>query len=427
MAKTAERRMIRVYAHWEGLDEPALMGTLTATPIRGKEVFAFEYDVEWLRQPRAQLLDPHLHLFAGNQYQPETMSNFGVFLDSSPDRWGRLLMRRREAALARQEERRERPLLESDYLLGVFDEHRVGGVRFREAMDGSFLNDNRTMASPPWTSLRELEYASLQLERADAPQDRDYQKWLYLLVAPGSSLGGARPKASVVDPDGHLWIAKFPSQQDDHDIGAWEGVVNDLARAAGVQVTACRVQRFNSRHGTYLSKRFDRTATGERLHFASAMTLLGYHDGTDHHDGASYLDLAGFVMANGAQVAADLAELWRRIVFNICVSNTDDHLRNHGFLLTGQGWRLAPAYDVNPVALGANYGLTLNISATDNALDLDLALEVAPHFRLTPPAARTIRDEVVTAVRGWRAVTARYQLGRDEQEWMAPAFDAAKA
>ena len=425
MAKTAERRQLYVYADWQGLaDGPRLMGTLSAVPVRGKEVFSFAYDAQWLALPQAQVLDPALHLFAGPQYLPEDQSNFGLFLDSSPDRWGRLLMRRREAALARQEERRERPLLESDYLLGVFDGHRMGGLRFKTDPTDPFLNDNRAMAAPPWTSLRELEYASLQLERVDAPQDPDYLKWLFMLVAPGSSLGGARPKASVVDEHGQLWIAKFPSGQDEHDVGAWEAVVNELAHAAGLQVATGRAQRFNSRHHTFLSQRFDRTVASERLHFASAMTLLGYKDGTDHQDGASYLELAGLLMQQGAQVTEDLTELWRRIVFNICVSNTDDHLRNHGFLLTPQGWRLSPAFDLNPIRYGQ--GLKLNISETDNALDLDLAREVAPYFRLSAAQAEAVLAQVVAAVRQWPDLASRYQLSRTEQELMAGAFEAAQ-
>lgn len=422
MSKAVERKRIAVYAHWHGLTAPQLMGELSATPVRGQEVFSFTYAGSWLATAPAQILDPALQLYNGPQYVAEEKSNFGLFLDSAPDRWGRLLMRRREAALARQEERKEQPLLESDYLLGVFDGHRMGGLRFKQHPEGPFLNDNRAMAAPPWTSLRALEHASLQLERTDAAQDPDYLKWLLLLVAPGSSLGGARPKASVLDAQGRLWMAKFPSGQDAHDVGAWEAVVNALAQQAGVAVAVGQSQRFGSRHHTYLSQRFDRTAAHERVHFASAMTLLGYQDGADHQDGASYLELAAFLMRQGAQVDQDLEELWRRIVFNICVANTDDHLRNHGFLLTAQGWRLSPAYDLNPIPYGR--GLTLNISETDNALELRLALEVAPFFRLLPQRADAVIAKVRRAVRNWRTVAMHYQVTREEQELMANAFRA---
>ncbi|GAL74648.1 hipA protein [Nonlabens ulvanivorans] len=220
---SAERREILVYAHWVGFNEPTLMGILYASLNKGKELFSFEYNAEWLKLKEATAIDPDLQLFSGPQYLNEDKSNFGIFLDSSPDRWGgRLLMRRKEAALARKEERKPRNLFESDYVLGVFDANRMGALRFKTAVDGAFLDDNAQMSAPPWTALRDLEYASLQLERDDAPDDPEYLQWLNMLMAPGSSLGGARPKANVQDTDGSLWIAKFPSGNDDKDIGAWE-------------------------------------------------------------------------------------------------------------------------------------------------------------------------------------------------------------
>jgi serine/threonine-protein kinase HipA len=395
------------------------MGILTITPSRGKEVFSFEYTQEWISSGQAQYIDPDLHLYSGPQYLGEEKSNFGIFLDSSPDRWGRLLMRRREAAIARVEGRKEKTLLESDYLLGVFDQYRIGALRFKENENGPFLNDNKEMASPPWTSLKELEYASLQLEKDSIIDDPDYLKWLNMLIAPGSSLGGARPKASVVDPKNNLWIAKFPSTHDNKDTGAWEMVVNELGKKAGLDLAEGKLQKFSDRH-TFLSKRFDRTNTGERIHFASAMTLLGYTDGTDFHDGASYLEFAEFLIKNGANVDKDLEEIWRRIVFSICVRNTDDHLRNHGFLLTDNGWILSPAFDINPVETGT--GLKLNISETDNSLNLDLAMEVAGYFRLENNKAIQIIDEVKKTVKGWRTIAARYSISKFEQDMMSIAF-----
>ena len=215
-----KQRIIEVVADWVNLGGPTMMGRLTATPARGKEVFAFEYEKAWLSSGSRQQLDPSMALYGGPQYPGKNRENFGVFLDSSPDRWGRVLMRRREAQLARAEGRAERHLLESDYLLGVHDGHRMGALRFR--MDGRFLDDNSELASPPWTSLRELEHASLQLEREGVEDEPDYGRWLRMLIAPGGSLGGARPKASVRDEKGRLWIAKFPSRSDENDVGAWE-------------------------------------------------------------------------------------------------------------------------------------------------------------------------------------------------------------
>ena len=260
---------MEVVADWVGLGGPRLMGHLTVTPTRGKEVFAFEYDRKWLSTAARQQLDPSLVLYKGPQYPAKNRQNFGVFLDSAPDRWGRVLMRRREAQLAREQGRAERRLLESDYLLGVHDGHRMGALRFR--MDGRFLDDNDELASPPWTSLRELEHASFQLERQGVEHDPEYGRWLRMLIAPGGSLGGARPKASVRDQRDRLWIAKFPSRNDEDDIGAWEHVVQELARLAGVLVPEAQLRCFGSRRGggpvhhTFLSRRFDRTNAGERL------------------------------------------------------------------------------------------------------------------------------------------------------------------
>jgi len=305
-------------------------------------------------------------------------------------------------------------------LLGVFDGHRMGALRFKLNEDGSFLNDNKQMASPPWTSLRDLEYASLQLEKDDVIDDPEYMKWLTILVAPGTSLGGARPKASVINPKEELWIAKFPSGNDERNIGGWEKVTHTLAGMAGITMSDAHAQRFNSKHHTFLNKRFDRTNIGERIHFASAMTLLGYNDGADYKEGVSYLELAEFIARHGAKADTDIKQLWRRIVFYMCISNTDDHLRNHGFLLTDRGWILSPAYDVNPEPL--NKGLTLNVSETDNSLNLDLAREVAESFRLNEEEAEAIISEVTNAVSQWRDIANSLQISREEQEAMSTAF-----
>ena len=249
-----QRRQIEVYADWVGCNGPTLLGVLAATPQRRTEVFAFEYDAAWLSGPAVQTLDPALELVRGPQWADQSAGNFGLFLDSSPDRWGRVLLRRREAHRARLGERPPRTLLESDYLLGVFDGHRMGGLRFR-LPGGAFLDDDMDLASPPWTSLRELEHAARRLEEDGVEDDPSYGRWLKMLLAPGRSLGGARPKAGVLDPDGSLWIAKFPSRHDEADVGAWEGVVHTLAQRAGVDTAEAKVRRFGSRHATFLTRR----------------------------------------------------------------------------------------------------------------------------------------------------------------------------
>jgi serine/threonine-protein kinase HipA len=419
MIKSTQRN-IEVYAHWLGLEQPVLMGILHATPSRGKEIFSFEYDKEWIDNNQNFTIDPGMQLFHGPQYAPLGQENFGVFLDSSPDRWGRVLMNRREAELARKEGRKEKKLAESDYLLGVNDELRMGGVRFRAHQAGPFLDANKDYASPPWASLRELEYASLELEKDNAEKSPSYSKWLQMLIAPGGSLGGYRPKASVLDQDKHLWIAKFPSNEDDIDIGAWEMVAHTLAHQAKINMADAKIQKFNSNHHTFLNKRFDRTDLGERIHFASAMTLLQRSDSDNASNGVSYLELAGLIKRLGAQPEKDLEQLWRRIVFFICISNVDDHLRNHGFILQPDGWVLSPAFDVNPVS--AANGLKLNISITDNAQDLGLAKAVAKYFRVEPKRSDEIILEVVQAVKSWRKVASSLGVAVKEQERMARAF-----
>ena len=412
---------ISVYADWEFMLDAQLMGVLTAQYIRGKEIFSFEYAEPWVNSQNPILfLDPHLGFYKGKQYLSEEKNNFGIFLDSSPDRWGRLLMRRREAWQAKVEGRDERTLFESDFLLGVYDGHRMGGLRFKLIQDGPFMNDHKKMATPPWTSLRELEHASLQLERDDAMNDPEYAQWLNVLLDPGSSLGGARPKASVMDENSHLWIAKFPSSRDEKNSGAWEMVLHELAQACGIHVAEARLQKFSGKHHTFLSKRFDRTTDQKRIHFASAMTLLGLQDGADHIDGIGYLDLAGFIMQHSPAAKEDLEQLWRRMAFNVLVSNTDDHLRNHGFLLTREGWRLSPAYDMNPNEMG--HGLTLNISENSNDLDVSLAIETAHLYHLKKESAERILKDMHQKISNWRAVAKGLGISNSEIELIKRAF-----
>jgi len=418
------RREIYVFADWAGMTTPIYMGLLTAEYVRGKEIFSFNYSKDWLISGYSQILDPDLQLFAGTQYVGEEKQNFGIFLDSSPDRWGRILMKRRESALARREKRNEKTLRETDYLLGVFDGHRMGALRFKENIDGLFLNDNKEFASPPWTSLRELEEISLKLEDDNAQENPDYWKWLTMLVNPGSSIGGARPKASIIDEKKRLWIAKFPSLNDNKDIGAWEMVANDLAKRAGINIAEAKIQRFSNKYHTFLTKRFDRTNLGERVHYASAMTMLGYNDGASFHDGVSYIELAEFITRHGSNVEKDLEELWRRIAFNICISNTDDHLRNHGFILTEKGWTLSPAFDINPNETGT--GLSLNISLDDNSLDIELALSVIGYFRLSSTTALGIIEQIEKAIVNWQKVATNYHIPKSEQELMEIAFNRYK-
>ncbi len=413
---------IFVYAHWNEI-EPVLLGTLHARRLAGSERMEFEYSRAVLHTRHTHVaIDPRIQPYEGRQYPAGNF--FGCFADSSPDRWGRLLMDRRlerdkRAGIAAQDAR----LFESDYLIGVHDAYRVGGLRFKVAEDGEFLDSHAQQAAPPMARMRELEEASRRFE-AGEDQGAQGQDWIRMLIAPGGSLGGARPKASVVDDDNSLWIGKFPSNRDTHDVGAWEMVVNTLAQGCGLNVAEGKAQRYASEHHCFMVKRFDRTAKGVRLHFASAMTLTEHQDGDGHETGASYLEIAEVLIRQGAAADRDLGELWGRIVFNMLVSNTDDHLRNHGFLLDPErGWRLSPAYDMNPVP--GETGLRLNVSEADNAIDLGLALDVAGYFRVAPDQARQTIERFQHVVRKWPRVARHLGIPANEQMRMAPAFRLA--
>lgn len=413
------RKTVEVYAHWQPLAEPLLVGYLSHSLSGRNEVFSFEYTPKFLQSKHRQQLDPELLLHSGQTYPATINKNFRIFLDSSPDRWGRILMQRRAAIEFKKGLRESSHLTELDYLLGVHDSYRMGGLRFKTTAAGNFLDDNQSYAAPPITSLRELEYAALQIEKDENIDSADYYRWLQMLISPGSSLGGARPKASVIDENKHLWIAKFPNASDEVDVGAWEFLCYQLAIKAGIEMFPCKIQRYSSPYHTFLTKRFDRKGE-KRIHFSSAMTQLEYYDGEDA-EGASYLELAEFLTNYGSNTQADLAQLWRRLVFNLAISNTDDHLRNHGFLLTNKGWQLSPAYDLNPLV--SKRGLHLNITDNDNSLDYGLAFKVAEFFNLTKTQANKIYDEVLTVVSRWQELAQKLGIGRAEQLIKQAAFN----
>lgn len=419
-------REILVYADWAELKEgPCRLGELRATESRGRELFSFSYDKEWLLRKERQNLDPDLQFFQGQQYVQEDRPNCGIFLDSSPDRWGRVLMQRREAANAASEGRKPKSLTESDYLLGVHDGQRIGGLRFRLEESGPFLDNRYKWTAPPSTSLCELENASWLVQDQDS-RASEVAKWIHMLIDPGSSLGGARPKAGVQYPDGDLWIAKFPGRNDQRDMGAWEWIVWKLGIKAGLNLPHCECLEISSNgHHTFVVRRFDRvlgSQAKERKQFASAMTLLGYTDGYDHHSGVSYLELCEFISSYGSQPERDLQELWRRIVFSMFVSNTDDHLRNHGFLLERKGWALAPGFDINSEPEGLKTGLNLNVNEVDNRLDPELALDVAKYFRVPEKVALEEIRRIRNSVSEWSKEARALGLRRAEVESMAGAF-----
>ena len=407
---------IYVYADWIGMEEPKLIGVLSAQQAKGKKAFSFEYDTLWLKTGQKFLLDPDISLFSGSQY-PNQKENFGIFLDSMPDTWGRTLMKRKAAQLAKENNVKTPTLYDIDFLLGVYDESRMGALRFKIDPNGDFLDNNKIASTPPWSSIRELQNAAENIE--DDKDNDEIRKWLSILIAPGSSLGGARPKANILDTDKSLWIAKFPSKSDTIDKAAWEYLAYELAIQAGIDMAPCRIEKIMGNYNTFFTKRFDRE-NGERIHFASAMTMTGNNEETIKDNHPSYLEIAEFISNYGVSIEKNLHQLWRRIVFNISISNTDDHLRNHGFILTNEGWILSPAYDLNPSI--DKDGLSLNIDMYNNDLDFELAKSVGEYFRLNEKQMNIIINEVSSVVSKWKEIANKIGISRSEQQLMEKAF-----
>ncbi len=405
-------REVLVYADLGGV--PNVVGRLWARVRKGRESATFEYEDQWLRHPERFALEPALALGTGPLHTPSGRALFGALGDSAPDRWGRLLMRRAERMRAGREGREVRTLFEADYLLLVDDEARQGALRFAEEDVGPFLAADLAHRIPPLVELPRLLHAT---ERVIG--DTETEDDLRLLLVPGSSLGGARPKAAVRDRDGALAIAKFAQKDDDFDVVAWEAVALGLASNAGIRVPLWRIEEVAGRNVLLLA-RFDRSR-GSRIPFLSAMSMLGASDG----ESRSYLEIADAIHRYGSGPDDDVRELWRRIVFNVLVSNTDDHLRNHGFLYDrGKGWRLSPAYDLDPVSVEVRPRvLSLAITLDDATADLDLAFEVAEYFGVSPGEARRVCGEVGSAVSGWRDGARRAGIGAAEMDRMASAFE----
>ncbi len=412
----ANKTDIWVYAHWVGMPEPKCIGILSAHQAKAKKAFSFEYNKEWIKSKPQMLLDPEIQWYAGQQFSNKEQ-NFGIFLDSMPDTWGLALLKRRAAQKAKEEGRSVPTLYDIDFLLGVYDENRMGALRFKLNPDGQFLDNDHDAPAPPLYSIRELQHAADIIE--SDPDNEDIKKWITMLMAPGSALGGARPKANILNETGHPMIAKFPSRNDTIDKAAWEFLAYKLALQAGIEMTESKIQHIAGKYNTFFTKRFDRVG-GERVHFASAMTMTNNNEDTIKDNPASYLDLAEFIQYSGANIQADLHQLWKRIIFNIAISNTDDHLRNHGFLLRDTGWILSPAYDINPSI--DKDGLALNIDQHDNTLDFNLAKSVGQYFQLTIPQMDTIIEEVIASVRNWRTIADEIGIARAEQELMDGAF-----
>lgn len=391
------------------------VGRLWARSRAGRQSATFEYMPDWLRNPECFALEPALTVGSGPHHTQASVPLFGAIADSAPDRWGRILMRRIQKGNTAGAQ--ARTLQEIDYLLGVHDVSRLGALRFSLSVGGPFLAESDASTIPPFVSLARLLNAS---ERVVL--DKDSEDDIRLLLAPGSSLGGARPKASVWGTGGGLSLAKFPSPHDEWDVVRWESVALSLASSAGIRIPEWSLERVAGKP-VLLLVRFDRMDAQTRIPFLSAMSMLGAKDMEPH----SYLEIADLIRRYGAETGTDMRQLFRRIIFNVLISNTDDHLRNHGFLLATQaGWRLSPAYDLNPVPPDIKPRiLSTSIGLEDATASLKSAFDVADYFGLSLSAARSIAGEVGTAVSTWRNVARGLGIPANEIERMSGAFEHA--
>lgn len=414
-------KKLLVYADFDWLTDIELIGELSYESLRGSDSYGFSFNDEWLKRYGNLFISADLNNYKGQQYTQPEKDIFGCFSDALPDRWGRTLLNRREQVLAAEEKRIVRRLSSFDYLMGIDDSSRMGGFRFKERPDGDFINSSNTLRIPPLTNIRELIHACDEIEKSDDKNELPDKKWLTQLVQPGSSLGGARPKASVIDTDKILYIAKFPSRKDDYNAGLWEHFSHLLARKAGIDAASTQVISANDKYHTLLSRRFDRTENGKRIHFASAMTLLGLSDGVNAGTGKGYLDIVDFILQNCTDVNNNLQELFRRVAFNICIGNSDDHFRNHGFLLTPKGWTLSPAYDMNPTL---NEYQSLLISSYSNKADLSILLDACESYMLPLDVATGIISEVAIVVKDWKILATKLSIANSETERFGSTFNS---
>ena len=416
-------RKLLVYADLHWLHTPALVGELSYESLRGADSYGFSFAPTWLQTQRDLFLSADLNNYTGMQYTAADRDIFGCFSDALPDRWGRTLLNRREQLQAQEQRRPLRRLSSFDYLLGIDDYSRMGAFRFKETPDSDFINSDPTLKIPPLTDIRTLEAAGSAIEQSEAHNALPEKKWIAQLIQPGTSLGGARPKASVTDLDGALCVAKFPSRKDDYDVELWEHLCHLLARKAGIEVADTKVLKAIGPYHTLISRRFDRTADGRRIHFASAMTLLGLQDGNNAADGHGYLDLVDFIVQHCTAVESNLRELYRRVAFYICVGNSDDHFRNHGFLLTPKGWTLSPAYDINPTL---NTSQSLLISSVSNQAAFSQLRAAAEDYLLTRETADAILAEVQAALVDWFTLATQIGIPRREIAQFADRWQLAQ-
>lgn len=400
-------KRIMVFADFDFLDEPQEIGTLGYEHVRGNDHFVFEYSCRWLKAHGGIVLSGDLMNMPNLQHPRGSSNVFGFVKDSFPDRWGRLLLDRRERIAARAEGRAVRQLTNYDYLVGIEDFTRMGGIRYKSDESSDYIHAATQYSVPPIESFRALCDACYEIESAEERNELPEQRWLDQLIDPGTSLGGARPKANMIDTDGRLFVVKFPSKKDLENTELIEHFAHRLAASAGINVAKTRTIKISKDRDLLLSERFDRTTEGKRIHFASAMSLLGLEDGDGCTTGNGYLDIVDFVLQGCTDVKQNLKELYRRVAFNVIFGNTDDHFRNHGFLLTPKGWTLSPAYDINPSAKACQ---CLLIDEYTEQSDINALLAASENYMLERKEATDIIEEVRSAIKDWRVIATNLQI-----------------
>ena len=409
---------IQIIADFDWLKQPEIVGELGHERLRGSSTYSFSFAQTWLNQHKTFMLSGDWNNYSGTQYK--TNNIFSCVADAMPDRWGRRLIDKRERLIADKERCLPRTLTDFDYLLLLSDTARTGAFRFQK--DGVFIGQDNEMPIPPLTDLREFVAMAHKYEQSDGVNGTIKEEWLNNLFRQGSSLGGARPKACVRDENGNLFIAKIPSNFDDYDVALWEHFAHCMAKKIGINAAETRLLELDGvKYHTLLSKRFDRNRE-KRIHFASAMTLCNLHDGADANTGNGYLDIVETIIGSAGiqNPSENLKELYRRVAFNICIGNHDDHFRNHGFILTQNGWNFSPAYDLNPTNETTQ---SILISRQTNESSLQELLAAHNDYFLTEKEAKKIIDFVRQGMRQWQTVANQCRISKSEQERFAKRFE----
>lgn len=408
---------LEVIASFDWLKEEKTIGYLGYDKLPEHNVYSFEYSKQWIKDHPDIMLGKDLLPFTGMQYSKPGKGIFGCFSDCLPDYWGRTLIELKEMESASRKDRQKFGLTDWDYLQGVQDILRIGGFRFKNPETGEYLNASDFNQVPPILNVEELYQAARKIEEGEWTREGPDRRWIERLFKPGSSVGGARPKACVSDGN-DLYIAKFPSTIDRWNDGRWEFFANKMAEQCGICTAETKIIPLSGSHDIFLSKRFDRTPDGRRVHMASALNLLGLTlDDSDRH---GYTEIVDLIISKGTNVEQSLQELYRRVAFTICIGNADDHLKNHSFLLTKKGWTLSPVYDINPTTFHSH---SLRIDGTSNESSLDKLYRAHELYHLDSTTAYTIIKDVTSTMKDWKHTAKDCGISRDEMELFSDRFE----